>query len=312
MIRFLTASALFVFGAAAQFPGSGDQTIVRGQVLGDRPIGDVYIVELQPLSGSMNKQQTVASGAGDFHLSGVELGDYRLIVTDRQGGVIYEQLLHIDKSGAPIEVRLPSSSSAKAPAGMVTLASLRHKVPKAAVREYRAAVEARNHGDGGAVLAHLLKAASIDPGFAAAHNDIAAQYIDVKRYDGALAELDKAEALDPASVAVQLNRALCLSRMSRLVEAEAAARRAMQLDGASPRSRYLLGMILINEKKFTREALDDLVESSEKYPQARLTAARILAQTGHNSEAREQLSRYLNGCRAPNCQSVQTWLDRLK
>jgi tetratricopeptide (TPR) repeat protein len=312
MIRFLTLSALFVFGAAGQFPGTGDQTTVRGQVLSDRPLGDAYIVELHPLSGSMNRQQTIASGTGDFHMSGVEVGDYRLIVTDHQGGVIYQQLLHIDKSGAPIEVRLPASSSAKAPAGTVTLASLRHNVPKQAVREYRAAVEARHRADGETAIAHLLKAVAIDPEFAAAHNDMAAQYLDGKRYDSALAELDKAEALDPASIAVQLNRAICLSRIGRFVEAETAARRAMQLDGASARSRYLLGLILINQRKFTREALDDLVESSEKYPEARLTAAQVLVQTGRNSEAREQLSRYLDGCKAQNCQSVQKWLEGLR
>jgi hypothetical protein len=252
MIRVLTLSALCVFGAAAQFPGSGDQTIVRGQVVSDRPIGDAYLVELHPLSGSMNKQQTVASGDGDFHMTGVEVGDYRLIVTDRQGGVIYEQLLHIDKSGAPIEVRLPSSSRATAPAGTVTFASLRHKVPKQAVREYKAAVEARHHADGEAALAHLLKAVAIDPDFAAAHNDIAVQYVERKRFDNALAELEKAEALDPTSIAVQLNRALCLARMGRFVEAESPARRAVQLDGGSPRSRYLLQLIVRAENREKR------------------------------------------------------------
>jgi Tfp pilus assembly protein PilF len=312
MIRVLTLSAICVFGAAAQFPGGSDQTTVRGQVLSDRPIGDAFILELQPLNGSMNKRQTLAGGTGDFHITGVEVGDYNLIVTDHQGGVLFQQLLHIDKTGAPIEVRLPPSSSSRAPAGAVTLASLQHKVPKPAAREYKAALEARHHADGEAALAHLLKAVSIDPRFAAAHNDIAAQYIDGKRYDSALPELDKAEALDPASIAVQLNRAICLSKMGRLVEAETSARRAVQLDGASPRSRYLLGIILVNQKKFTREALDDLVESSEKYPEARLTAAQILVETGRNIEAREQLSRYLDGCKAQNCQSVQRWMDRLK
>ena len=51
MIRFLTVSAICVFGAAAQFPGINDQAVVRGQVIGDQPMGEAYVVELHPLSG---------------------------------------------------------------------------------------------------------------------------------------------------------------------------------------------------------------------------------------------------------------------
>ena len=310
MIRFLTIAALCVFGAAAQFPGDTDHTILRGQVLSDQLMPESYIVELQPLSGSMNHQQTLASTSGEFQMSGVELGDYRLTITDHAGRLLYQQLLHVDKSGSPIEVRLPSNTNVK-PGGTVSYANLRHKVPRSALHEYKAAVEARKHADPEATLAHLRKAVALDPQFAAAHNDLAAQYLDGRLYDVALEELDRAVALDPASTAVKLNRAICLSRLGRLAEAEASARQAVQLDGGSPRSRYLLGLILANEKKFTREAIDDLEQSSDQFPEARVIAAQILVRSGRNAEAREQLQLYLSVCKPENCRAVRSWLDRL-
>jgi tetratricopeptide (TPR) repeat protein len=237
VFRFPTVSALCVFGAAAQFSGGADQTNVRGHVLSDQSLSESYVVELHPLSGGMNKPHALTNAAGDFRLSGVDSGDYWLIVTDRQGRTVYQQLQHVDKSAAPLEVRLPSVANPKPPSGSVTIASLRHKVPRQAVHEYKAAVAARKHADREAALAHLLKAVELDPQFAEAHNDIAAQYIEGKRYDNALEELDKAAALDPASTVIELNRAACLSKMGRLAEAETSARRSMQLDGGSRRSR---------------------------------------------------------------------------
>jgi tetratricopeptide (TPR) repeat protein len=311
MIRLPAVAALCVFRAVAQFPGGPDHTILCGQVLTDQLMAESYIVELQPLSGSMNRQQTLASNNGEFQISGVELGDYRLTVTDHAGRTLYQQLLHVDKSGAPIEVRLPSNTNAKPPAGAVSYASLQHKVPRSAVHEYKAAVEARQHADPEAALAHLRKAVAIDPQFAAAHNDLAAQYLDGKLYDSALEELDKAVALDPASIPVKLNRAICLSRLGRYTEAETSARQAVQLDGGSSRSRYLLGLILANQKKFSSEAIDDLERSSDQFPEARVAAAQILARSGRNAEARQQLQLYLNGCKAENCREVRSWLDRL-
>ena len=110
-------------------------------------------------------------------------------------------------------------------------------------------MEARLHADNETALAHLVKAVAIDPEFAAARNDLAAQYMARKQFDSALAELNKAEALDPGSTVIELNRALCLARMGRLVEAETPARRAVQLDGGSQRSRYLLERIVSAEKR---------------------------------------------------------------
>jgi tetratricopeptide (TPR) repeat protein len=130
-------------------------------------------------------------------------------------------------------------------------------------------------------------------------------------FDRALAELDQAATLDSGAAQVQVNRAGCLAQMGRLDEAEIAARRAVQLNGASPRARYTLGLVLANLRKLPAEAVTNLLGASDAYPGARLLAAQILLNSGLRSDAREQLRRYLRTCSGENCKSVQSSLDRL-
>jgi len=156
------------------------------------------------------------------------------------------------------------------------------------------------------------KALRIDPDFVAAHNDLATDYIVLKQFDKALAELDKAAKLDPAAWVVPMNRAVCLMQIGRFDEAEKAARRAVQLNGTSPRTRYALGLVLANERKFTPEAIDNLLRASVEAPTARLVVAQIFMDKGRIPDAREQLRLYLDGCSGERCKVVQNSLARLE
>jgi Tfp pilus assembly protein PilF len=202
-------------------------------------------------------------------------------------------------------------SGSAAPAGSVSFASLSHKVPRQAQRAFDAAENARKHADEDAWSRHLQEALAIDSQFAPAHNDLAIYYVRHKMFDQALAEIDQAAALDSGAAPIQINRVACLAVMGRLDQAEIAARRAVQLTGASPRARYALGLVLADAHKLPSEALDNLLAASDAFPNARLVAAQILLNSGHTSDARTQLRRYLQTCSGDNCESVQSSLDRL-
>jgi tetratricopeptide (TPR) repeat protein len=153
--------------------------------------------------------------------------------------------------------------------------------------------------------------AHVDPAFAQARSDLAAQYIDLKRYPEAFVQLAEASRLDPASATIALNSAICLERVGDLERAEAAARRAVALNGLSSHAQFALGIILVERKKFTDETVQILIASGEAYPVARLTAAQILAAAGRPLEARDQLRGYLKNCDGKDRRAVETWLARL-
>jgi Tfp pilus assembly protein PilF len=306
----LAVVCLFGLGLHAQLQSDSLKTTLRGHISGEGTTYGEYTVALYSLSGNTQVGQALADPTGEFAVSGISEGDYRLIVTNREGAVLKEDLVRAG-TGSPIEVRLQERTQPQTLGGIVTVTQLRHKAPKKAQQELQAAHRARFHNDQDASLAHLLRAVALDRQFADAHSDLAAQYITLKHYDLALVEADEAARLDPASGTAQLNRAVCLSRMDRLAEAETAARLARQLDPASHRSQYALGIILAAQKKFTPEAVDNLVQAGQAFPPAQLTAAQILLETGRASEAKAQLRRYLKNCAGKECEPVHAWLFRL-
>ena len=300
-------------GALRAIPGASSQRELRGQVVSDQPFAETFTVELNATGVAQTAAlKSYTSPNGDFQIDGVSDGNYQLTLTDQQGRVIERQLVHVDSSQSSIEVRLPSNKDEAPPSGSVTLAGLSHKVPRKVRNELKTAEEARSRGDHQKSILHLQKALRIDPDCAAAHNDLATDYIVLKQFDKALAELDRAAKLDPAAWVVPMNQAVCLMQIGRFEEAEKAARRAVQLNGSSPRTRYALGLVLANERKFTPEAIDNLLRASSEAPTARLVVAQIFVDKGRIPDAREQLRLYLDGCSGERCKAVQNSLERLE
>lgn len=311
MIRYLTAVYFGALILSAQPPAGTSETTVSGQITGGKSTLGHLTVELRALSDSTVTMRAYATSLGDFQLSGVPAGEYQLAVKDQHGELIKQDFVHIDRNTVHLDVRLPSAPAARAP-GTVSLASLSHKVPGKARRELRAAAAARRHGHQEASLAHVQKALALDPQFADAHNDLGTEYVNRQQYTSALAQFDRAAQLDPGSALVEMNRAICLSNMQRLTEAETAARHAVRIDAASPRARYVLGVVLAAQKKFTAEAADSLLRASDAIPQARILAAQVFVYSGRPADAREQLHRYLANCSGKDCGRVQDWLHRLQ
>ncbi|HEY3936606.1 MAG TPA: tetratricopeptide repeat protein [Bryobacteraceae bacterium] len=304
MLRVLEVVCLFAIDLSAQWSNDPPKITLHGHISSEGEISAEYTIALYSLSGRAASEQTQADPTGEFAVSEVSAGDYRLVVTNRAGAVVEQEFVHVG-SGSPIDVRVPKQMQPEAPAGTVTVAQLSHKAPRKAQQELKAAYRARSRGDQEGSLTQLRKAVALDPQFAQAHSDLAAQYIVLKHYDLALAQADEAVKLDSASAVAQLNRSICLVRMNRLEEAEAAARLAKRLDPTSLRSEYALGLILAQQKKFTPEAADNLLQAAEEFPAARLAAAQVLVQAGRASEAKEQLRRYLKNCSGKECAAAQ-------
>jgi tetratricopeptide (TPR) repeat protein len=259
---------------------------------------------------TMLRQQNAGAG-GEFRFSGLNAGDYELILEDRAGKVLIDEFMYLSSGASSVELRVPAAAAASFENPVVTFASLRHRAPDKAEQEVKAAKRATLEGDTEGSIAHLLRATAIDPAYLRTHNDLAARYIDCNRYDAALSELERAVALDPAAAYVQFNLAVCLSRLNRLAEAEAAARRAIQLDSSSPKSHFVLGVVLVRQGKLTSETADHLSQAGAMFPSARLKAAEILADNGQKGEAAKQLRGFLKTCVGGDCLSAKGWLAQL-
>lgn len=311
MTRLYFPFCFLCVSGLAQFSFDPRATVLRGRVSADRSALQLYSVLIESLSDRMTRQTTVTDIGGEFNINGVPCGEYRLTVSDRSGATVHQGFISVIDNGPPVEIQVAREQVSRPTAGVVTIAALRHKVPRKAARRLESALAARRRGDLKQSVHELLGALSIDPGFTEAHNNLAAAYIDLGRYDDANRELDVAATIDPASPLVALNRAVCLTRMGEMSEAEVFARRAIELDRTSPRARFALGAILFEQRKFTAEAVDNLKMGAQSVPTGHLMAAQILATNQRTAEASEQLRRYLDSGEAPNRPVVEKWLVRL-
>ncbi len=181
----------------------------------------------------------------------------------------------------------PKSSSD----AVVSVHRLTHKVPKAAKKQYDKALAAGD--DNETVIARLKRATDIDPEYVEALNNLGSRYILTHQFDKSIEVLKQAARIDPSSPFVHTNLAVALIATNHNAEAEEVARRALQLSSNSDNARYMLGLALYNEKKFTDEAITMLRSALSQFPHAGLALAVITARRGDRSTALSLVEGYL-------------------
>ena len=105
------------------------------------------------------------------------------------------------------------------------------------------------------------------------------------------------------------NLSVALFLLQRYADAEAAARRAHDLDLHNPTACYMLGAILATENCNPEEAMEMLRQTRSEFPDARLLLAKILVGRGNVEEAKKELRAYLL---LPDAEKRQTWSAGLR
>jgi superkiller protein 3 len=85
---------------------------------------------------------------------------------------------------------------------------------------------------------------AIDPDYAEAWNDLGVAFMRKVRMADAVDSFQKAAALQPKTSLIQTNLSIAQSKLGRLDDAEASARRALELDGQSQRAQHALTLSL--------------------------------------------------------------------
>ena len=95
------------------------------------------------------------------------------------------------------------------------------------------------------------------------------------------------------------------------MDAEAAARRARDIDPHDATPRYMLGAILATENRNPVEAMEMLRQTKNEFPDARLLLAELFERHGDVKGAEKELRDYLAAPDAEKRQNVKRWLVRL-
>jgi tetratricopeptide (TPR) repeat protein len=259
---------LVALAAALSAPASAQQAVsISGEVIQEGgPLTTGLAAELyDPVRGTVIGSSPIRLD-GTFELSNLPVGEFLLRVKGPYGDSIQQTPVSLHPGADTVEIRLPAP--ARPPTGTISIARLEHKVPPKALRELRRENEALRRADLQGSIAHLRQALKIDPDFMEAHNNLGTRYMMTGEFDEAAAEFQKAVTLDPDAPDALLNWAGSLYALRHYGQAEDAARRALARKPGSLRAKYVLGLVLLVERKSGLECLRALESAAAKYPKA--------------------------------------------
>lgn len=184
-------------------------------------------------------------------------------------------------------------------------------IPAKAVKELQRSEKAFYGGDLRASREHLEKAVHIYPDFFEAHYNLGTNYVRLHEYEKAFTEYQTAMAINSNLPQAHHGLAVSLYFLGRYSEAEASARRALELNPESIDYRYMVGRAIIAQGLFTPETRQFLLDSQEKFPNASLLLAQIFVSQGKIDDAVTELQTYLRSPDPDNKEKAECWLALL-
>jgi len=290
------------------------RVVVNGQVVHETAIAGSLTVELVTNGQGLSTTASVQPD-GSFEFPAVTPGAYELRITGPGGAIVHQQAVIINGPQQNLSIDLSRGpSSDPHGGGTISIRQLQHKVPPEAQKEFKKGTAASKKSDHQGAVDHFQKAVSIDPEFADGYNNLGSAYAALGQIEQAASQFQKAIDLVPDHSLAVANLSVALCKMRHFHEAEKVARRALKLDPALLKIRYILAVSLIAEHGDSSEALDNLARAAAEVPKARLVAADVLAQTGRPADAAEQLEEYLRSASEQDTdrQKIQAWLAQLR
>ena len=295
------------------FDGTNASNVVHGVIAHDQqaPL-DHLIVEISNLGDGALVWKGPVSPAGGFDVPSIALGAYVVRVTGLAGRVLAEEMVHLNSPFETIEISLTTSADQSPREPTVSIAQLGHKVPGKAHKEALLAQKDWKKENYEGCIKHLEKAITIDPDYLEARRNLGLVYVRLNRPQNVILAFQEVLKIDPRSADAYASVSVAEAQLNHLAESEAAARRGLSVDPANRRSRYMLGLLLAEQKKDDATALRYLKQSYVDFPSAHLVVAQVLARQGQVAEARRQLEDYLDIAPASQRSEVKLWLKKLK
>jgi tetratricopeptide (TPR) repeat protein len=163
----------------------------------------------------------------------------------------------------------------------VSLAQLKHKIPKEALKAFKRGQELSEAGNHDLAAKELEKAITLDPEFAEARAALGVDYAQLMRFDEAAAELKRSIALDPSSSGYY-NLGLVYFQTGDMEAAETSVRKALQLPQSQPTTHLLLAYILMPDPTKREEAERHLRLAARTIPQAGYLLSKLQESPPHS------------------------------
>jgi tetratricopeptide (TPR) repeat protein len=257
---------------------------------------------------------TVTDSEGMFYFNGLTAGQYTVIVEAGEDFEIFREVVEIDP---PINVN-PNIYLPPSPRTFNVMADLRLKgtirnrpgvinaalaaVPKAALKEFKKALEAQGKGDTNLAIEKFSEAVRLHPQFFEAHAELGSLYLRTNQLEKAVESLRAALGLNDKNPNVRLNYGIALLNKKEMAEAEREFREVIKADKTAATAHMYLGIALLGLKR-NDEAETVLLQAislkdDEKLAQAHRYLGGIYWGKGNYARAAEELEKYLK--LAPN------------
>ena len=288
------------------------QVCVVGEISGGDSTVVHWAVELTPFNGSTTLR-TAPGLDGSFRFLAVPPGEYDLRVVGVNGRVLYEDTVWLRRTSERLSIAVASEAAAPMmKPGSISVQQLQHRVPSKAQAEFKKGEDALKKRQTLQAVEHLKAAVTIDPAFAAAHNDLGIAYLGLKEYTASAEQFQEVLALDRAYQPANDNLCLVLLKMKRYQEASQIAGDVLRHGDSSAIAHYTAAVGLVAAGGKRDEALDHLRRAKNDFPAARLLSARLLEEAGRRTDAAQELETYL---RSPQADAkrpeLEAWLAEL-
>ena len=261
-----------------------------------RRAGAGIIVRLDGLVTGTRRAST--DGSGDFAFNSLPAADYTLTLDAgpdyeplRQSVVIYGNTGNVGLGASGDTTKIDAQLRPKGLPDAVLFAG----VPKAAVDEYKKAMESVRTGNRKKAVGELQSALAAYPNFALALRELGAQYLLLKEMDKLAETMEALLKLTPDDPKAHLNLGIALYNQKKYADAETHLREAVRLAGTDSVAHFYLGMTLLNEKKYG-DAEQELELAISHGGENMAMAHRYLGglyMSSRNPKAADELEKYL-------------------
>jgi tetratricopeptide (TPR) repeat protein len=281
----------------------------EGEIVWEGGTPEDLNVEL--VQGNMMQDKAMVNPDGRFHFRAIREGQYELRVLTRTGDVLRRDFLVIHEPSNAHVIQLPPNLVTRSASGTVSAKALARVIPKDARKAFARAAKAAEKREFRTAIAQLRRAVEICPDYLEAWNNLGVRYMHADQYEAAFQAFDTALRIDPDAALAHANVAVALVTLRRFAEAEAAARRALQLDPSLLHASYALGLSWAGRGECRSDAIRHLQEAAQRFPHAHLAAAQMLACQGNSDAATDEVRAYLRVASPAQRPPAEAFLQRL-
>lgn len=304
----VTAMGLSAGMGYCQAPGAS----LSGRVEFMESPAELY-VELRELGTGLRSQKESVASDGTFHFRDLPAGSYQVrLVSALHNDILTEEFVDVNPFSGQLVLRLPRAAQTKPVSGLVSIRELQSRPRKKA---FEAFIKAQHYSEASKpaeAIEQLRRAIELDPKWRDAHLNLGVELTRTGRFQEALAEMQEAVRIGPATAMVLTNYAAVLTTLRRPAEGEKIVRQAINLDPSCWRAHYLLGHILALQTGHDEEALEQLRTGAAQVPSGHIIAAQVLARRGDREGAAAELRAYLKSGEKAHRAEVQTSLAELQ